>query len=95
MAAVHRNNDDRACGATTTVIGQSSVFVNNQLVSVDGDTNSDGGGALIASGSSVRAGGKPIIVDGDSASADSLCIPLGGDHCAPNASSGSGDVSAY
>lgn len=27
--AAHRNSDSRSCGATTTVVGQGNVFVNN------------------------------------------------------------------
>lgn len=95
MAGVHRHGDTRACGATTTVTGQGTVFVEGVLFSVEGDPNTHGGGALIASGSTVFVNGKKIIINGDSASADSLCIPLGGAHCAPSATSGSGTVSAY
>jgi uncharacterized Zn-binding protein involved in type VI secretion len=95
MPAVHRNGDSRACGAATIVAGQSTVFVEGKLFSVQGDPNSDGGGSLIASGSTVRVNNIPIIVVGDGASPDALCIPIGGAHCAPSATSGSGTVSAY
>ncbi len=95
MPGVHRNGDNRACGATTVVSGQSTVYVEGQLFSVQGDPNTHGSGALIASGSTVKVNGIPIIVLGDSASPDSLCIPLGGSHCAPSATSASGTVSAY
>lgn len=33
----HRHSDTRACGATTIVIGQSTVYVNNLLWAVEGD----------------------------------------------------------
>jgi hypothetical protein len=46
---VHRNGDSRACGASTTVTGQSTVYVNNKLVAVQNDPNSHGGGGLNAS----------------------------------------------
>ena len=95
MAGAHRQTDSRACGTTTIVTGQSTVFVNGLLWAVDGDNNTDGDGALIASGSAVFINGLPVIVLGDSASADVLCIPLGGAHCNPSATSASGTVSAY
>lgn len=95
MPGVHRNGDNRACGATTVVTGQSTVFVEGKLFSVQGDPNTHGSGGLIASGSTVRINNLPIIVLGDSANPDNLCIPLGGAHCAPSATSASGTVSAY
>lgn len=95
MPAVHRQDDSRACGATTIVTGQGTVFVETKLFSVQGDPNTDGGGALIAGGSTVRINNIPVIVVGDSAAADDLCIPIGGAHCAPSATSGSGTVSCY
>ena len=48
MPAIHRNTDPRACGATTIVSGQSTVYANDKLISVNGDPNSHGGGALAA-----------------------------------------------
>jgi uncharacterized Zn-binding protein involved in type VI secretion len=88
MASIHRQDDSRACGATTIVTGQSTVFAGGKLISVDGDQNTDGGGALSTSHGSITINGKGIIVVGDSAALDDLCIPIGGAHCAPNASSG-------
>jgi hypothetical protein len=38
MPGVHRHGDTRKCGATTTVVGQSTVFINGKLCAVDGDT---------------------------------------------------------
>ena len=37
----------------------------------------------------IKISGKFIILLGDSATSDSLCIPLGGAHCSPSATSGS------
>lgn len=95
MPAIHRQDDLRDCGATTIVTGQSTVYVENKLIAVEGDMNSHGGGALIPGRSDVKIGNIPIIVVGNSASADSLCPTAGGPHCAPKASSGSGSVSFY
>jgi uncharacterized Zn-binding protein involved in type VI secretion len=95
MPAVHRQDDSRACGATTIVTGQSSVFVNGKLWSVAGDPNTDGNGQLIASGTTVKINNILVIVLGDSAAPDDLCIPLGGFHCAPSATSGSPNVNCY
>lgn len=92
MAAIHRQDDSRTCGATTIVTGQSTVFAGGKLIAVDGDENTDGGGALSTSHASITINGKGIIVVGDSAAADALCPIPGGDHCAPNASSGLGTV---
>ena len=89
MPAAHRQGDNRSCGATTVVAGQSTVFVEGKLFSVNGDPNSHGSGALIASGSTVRINNLPIIVVGDNASPDSLA------HTNPSAATGSGTVSAY
>lgn len=95
MTAVHRNGDARACGAATIVTNQSTVYSNGQLWSVLGDPNSHGGGALIPGGApTVFISGLGVIVVGDSAGPDSLCIPVGGPHCAPAAASGSSDVFA-
>ena len=94
MPPAHRNSDPRVCGAVTTVVGQSTVFVEGQLWAVNGDPNSHGDGALIASGSTVFIEGKPVIVHApDTAVADALC-PLP-PHCAPDTAGGSGTVYAY
>jgi hypothetical protein len=97
MPAVHRNGDSRACGATTVVSGQSTVYVNNELVAVENDPNSHGAGGLNASVNpgTVFIEGKEMVVNGSTAGADSLCVPLGGSHCAPSATSGSPDVFAF
>jgi len=92
MPAVHRNGDSRACGATTTVVGDTNVFCNGQLISVNGDPNTDGGGSLIAQCNNVFADGKLVVILGNDADPDSQCIPVGGAHCDPSATSGSPNV---
>jgi len=97
MPAAHRNTDDRACGATTIVIGQSTVFVNGLLWAVDGDidTHCDPKGPLDPSGSTVFIEGKNVVVVGDGFYAPDFQPP----DClvvhSPTAATGSGDVSAY
>lgn len=97
MPGIHRNGDSRACGATTVVSGQSTVFINDKLVSVQGDPNSHGAGDLNASinPGTVFINDIEMVVNGSSAAADSLCPPLGGAHCAPSATSGSPNVFAF
>lgn len=92
MSGVHRNTDSRACGATTGVTGQSTVYVNNKKVSVNGDPNSHGGGSLNASCNNVYAEGIEVVVEGNSASADALCPIPGGSHCSPSATGASTDT---
>lgn len=90
---VHRNTDGRACGATTTVSGQSTVYANNLLISVDGDPNSHGSGALEAACNEVYCEGILVVNNTpDSAASDDLCEPLGGDHCGPSTAGGSPNV---
>lgn len=96
MSAAHLDGDARICGATTVVVGQSTVLVNSKLWAVEGDPNTHGAGNLIPSGSTVFIEGKPVIVHAaDAAVADNLCPSLGGNHCAPATAAGSGDVNAY
>lgn len=94
--AIHRNNDSRACGASTIVSGQRKVFVNGELASVIGDPNSHGGGRLSASNNdgTVYINNALVVLLGSSASADKLCPPLGPPHCNPSATSASPDVYA-
>lgn len=93
MPSIHRQTDSRTCGATTVVTNQSTVFADGLLVSVNGDPNSHGAGALIAACNQVYVEGKLVVNNSpDSASADNLCPPLGGAHCAPATASGSADV---
>lgn len=90
--AAHRNTDSRACGASTVTAQSKNVYVNGLLWSINGDPNSHGGGNLSAATKNVFIGGVAVVNVGDSASADDLCVPLGGDHCAPSATGGSSDV---
>lgn len=92
MPAVHRDTDPRACGATTVSAQGKSVYVNGLLWSINGDPNSHGDGALAAGTNNVYIGGIAVCNNNDSAAPDSLCVPLGGSHCAPNASGGSSNV---
>ena len=91
MTAVHRHSDSRVCGATTVVSGQSNVYANSLLISVNGDPNSHGGGALSAGSRRVYINSIAVVNNTpDGAAADSLCpIPP---HCAPVTAGGSPDV---
>ena len=91
MPAVHRHSDSRVCGATTVVSGQSNVYANSLLISVNGDPNSHGGGALSAGSRRVYINSIAVVNNTpDGAAADSLCpIPP---HCAPITAGGSPDV---
>jgi hypothetical protein len=91
MPPAHRHGDARTCGATTVVVGQSSVYVDGSLWAVEGDINTHGDGELIASVTTVKIEGKSVIVHApDDASPDDLCPPLGGAHCEPMTAQGSG-----
>tara|TARA_B100001778_G_scaffold52674_1_gene39824 strand:+ start:7045 stop:7338 length:294 start_codon:yes stop_codon:yes gene_type:complete len=93
MPATHRDTDPRTCGATTIVEGQSTVFINSLLQSVNGDPNTHGAGNLIAACKNVFVGGILCVNHTpDNAAADNLCPPLGGAHCAPATAGGSPDV---
>lgn len=85
MVAIHRNNDSRSCGATTTVVGQSTVFLNGELISVEGDPCSHGAGSLTADNNSgnLFVNGKKVVFNGSSANPDKLR------HKNPAAASGS------
>ncbi len=96
MFKAHRHGDGRACGATTVVQNQSTVFVNGKLWAIRGTVNSHGAGGLInTTGSTVLINGIPIIVYGpDHANPDTLC-PIPATHCDPFTTGGSPDVFAY
>lgn len=92
MVYAHKHGDQRKCGATTVVSGQSFVTIGGQLWAVENDQNTHGAGGLIASKTYITIGGKKIIVHDDSANPDNLCPSAGGDHCNPKAVSLSGFV---
>ena len=94
MPPVHRNSDSRSCGASTIVAGQSNVYVNGKLASVQGDPNSHGGGALGATvnDGTVFVNNKKLVLKGSSAAPDALCPPRGGAHCNPKSVGASPDV---
>jgi hypothetical protein len=94
--AVHRNTDARNCGASTIVSGQSNVYVNSLLASVQGDANTHGGGALGATvnDGTVFINNKKVVLKGSSASPDSLCVPIGPPHCNPQSVGASPNVFA-
>lgn len=96
MPAAHRDTDLRVCGATTTVVGQSTVSVNGLLWAVENDTCTHGNGQLNPSGSTVIIEGKPVIVHSpDDADPDNLCPVVGPPHCDPDTAAGSPNVFAY
>jgi hypothetical protein len=73
MPGAHRHADSRFCGATTTVVGQNAVVVENRLWAVQGDPNTHGQGLLIASYGDpcVTIAGKLVICAvGDTAGGD-------------------------
>lgn len=94
MPGVHRNSDSRSCGASTTVTGQSTVYVNGLLVSVKDDPNTHGDGGLNASVNpgTIFVNGKEMVLQGSTAKPDLLCPVVGGPHCNPVAVGASGDV---
>lgn len=92
MPEAHRHGDQRACGATTRVVGQTSVFVNGKLWAVKDDINTHLAGELIpTAGDTVFIEDKPVIVKGDLAKIDGQLHAGTQD----KASAGSDDVIAY
>ena len=90
---IHRHGDSRVCGASTVVSGNTSVFANNVLVSVNGDPNSHGAGALSAGSNFVYCHTIAVVNHTpDTAAADALCVPVGPPHCGPSTAEGSPDV---
>ncbi len=61
MPAIHRNGDPRACGATTIVSGQSTVFANQKLVAINGNLSSHGAAALNAGSKNVFIAGVAVV----------------------------------
>ena len=94
MPGAHRNGDSRFCGAKTTVLNQSTVFVNSKLWAVEGDPETHGNGNLDAvyGAKNVYIEGKKVIVAlGDEGEADDQEHPKG----ATNPSQSSTNVFAY
>lgn len=90
--AAHRHGDLRACSATTVVIGQSTVFVNNKLWAVKDDPNTHIEGGLIPTGTTVFVENKLVIVHTpDLAKIDGAGHVMTQDQTAQ----GSGDTFAY
>ena len=90
----HRNNDLRVCTAKTTVLNQSTVFVNDELWAVLNTTCNHGDGQLInTTGDTVFVEGKPVIVHGpDHAKPNDLRVAQ---HSDPMTAEGSPNVFAY
>jgi hypothetical protein len=88
---VHRNTDLRDCTAKTVVVGQSSVFVNNLLVSVKDDPNTHLKGELLATinPGTVFINNKEMVVQGSDAKPDKS------GHTNPKAIQGSPNVFAF
>ena len=93
MASVHRHGDARVCGATN-VAQQNDVYANGVWLSINGDPNSHGAGAVGPSGdeANVYCHGKLVMNHAPNpAAADNLC-PIPPIHCAPNTAQGSPNV---
>jgi len=92
----HRNGDSRSCGAKTTVVLQSTVYVNGKLWAVEGDPNDHTAGALVATGTTVSIEGYLVICHTpDNAQPDVLCYIVDGEHCNPKTAQGSDNVWGY
>ena len=67
-----------------------------ELWAVQGDINSHGAGALIASNpQTVFVNSIPVIEVQDDSNPDNLCPPVGEPHCNPYSVTGSGTVFVY
>ncbi|MDP6585251.1 MAG: hypothetical protein QF535_11375 [Anaerolineales bacterium] len=90
----HREGDLRSCGAVTVSLIPENVlvYVNGQRFAIDGDPNSHGAGALIASTNNVFINGTRVVNNFDLAAADAFCPTLNAEHCHPEAVQASLDV---
>ena len=90
MPQVHRDTDSRSCGAKT-VAANPNVYTNHLLTAVDGNPNTNGGGALKAANPNVYIGGVLVVINApNDASPDTFCpIPP---HCNPKTAGGSNNV---
>ena len=78
MPGAHRDTDERFCTALTTVINQSTVYVNGLLWAVEDDPETHGHGELIAvyGAKNVYINGKHVICAiGDKAYPDAAMHP--------------------
>ncbi len=92
---IHRIGDLRTCGASTVPTGagaQRKVFINGQIVALNGDVNTHGGGVLQATTARMLVNGIPVVRMDDPSTPDALCPTAGGAHCAPAAAQGSPNV---
>jgi len=97
MPSAHRNTDSRACGALTTVVGQTTVYVNNLLwaVEFDLDTHCLPKGPLKPKKREIYIENKNIIVIGDEFHAIDYEPPLCIIPHTPTPTGGSPDTYAY
>jgi hypothetical protein len=67
MPGIHRDGDARFCKDLTKVTGQTTVFVENKLVAVEGDQIVGGGAPLksVVKGTVFINGKKVIVAVGD------------------------------
>ncbi len=73
MSGAHRHDDLRNCFSKTVVTGQSFVFVNGKLWSVEDDQDDHIHGELVSvSPGTVLINGKKVIVLTDEARSDDL-----------------------
>ena len=91
MPPIHRLTDSRICGHTTVVVGNSTVFANNLLVSVNNDPDTAGGGNLIAASRNVYVENIMVVNHTpDMAKPDKKCPAP--PHCTPITAQGSPNV---
>lgn len=97
MPQSHRDTDLRACTAQTTVVGQSTVYVNNLLwaVEYDLDTHCAPKGPLKPTLRTVFVENKNVIVVGDGFHAIDLQPPICVVPHQPFAASGSPNTYTY
>ena len=95
---IHRNTDKRSCNAQTVVIGQSTVFINGLLASVEGDPNTHKKGELLATmnDGSIFINNKKVVMKGSESKPDLLHLKSKAVGASSNvyASGGSGPAAA-
>jgi hypothetical protein len=95
---IHRNTDKRSCGAQTIAIGQSTVFINGLLASVEGDPNTHKKGELLATmnDGSIFINNKKVVMKGSASKPDLLHLKSPALGASPNvyASGGKGPAAA-